>query len=141
MTTKADAREQGRIILAHGEVTGHAHEVLVADTDTVPTMAQAQFFEGPDGTRELICLEPCRLRHGVIGQDGTADHHPIYLWPDGSVEARDKDTGAVMQARVPGVPTQARQGDVLLHPTGPGTWRVVRQEEWAGPDAWRPVAD
>jgi hypothetical protein len=108
-----NARENGRIILAHGEVTGHCHEVLVADTDTVPTLEQAQFFEGPDGTRELIALAPCVLVH--------EEHGRIALDPQ--------------------APAQVRQGDVLLTPTGPGTWRVTRQIEWAGPDAWRQVAD
>ena len=111
--TKTDAREQGRIILAHGEVTGHAHEVVTAIDEAVPTLAQAQFFSAPDGTRELIVLEPCLLRH--------QEHAPVRLDP--------------------AQPVQVRQGDVLLHPTEPGTWRVVRQQEWAGPEVWRAVAD
>ena len=110
--TKRDVREAGRIILAHGEVTGHCHEVICVATDAPPTMAQAQFFE-VDGVRELIGLEPCVLRH--------QEHAPIALFPD--------------------QPIQVRQGDVLLQPTGPGTWRCVRQSEWAGPDEWRQVAD
>jgi sarcosine oxidase gamma subunit len=40
----------------------------------------------------------------------------------------------------PAKPEQVRQGDVLLHPIGPGEWRVIRQQEMLG-DAWRPVAD
>lgn len=110
---RQDAREHGRIVLAHGEVTGHCHEVVTADTGLPPTVEQAQFFEGPDGTRELIVLAPCVLRH--------QEHGPIALSPDR--------------------PVQVRQGDVLLLPTGPGTWQVKRQHEWAGPDAWRQVAD
>jgi hypothetical protein len=112
MTTTRDAREQGRIILAHGEVTGHAHEVLT-EALAVPTLEQAQFFETPDGTHELIVLAPCVLTH--------QEHGRIALDP----------------AR----PVQVRQGDVLLDPTGPGTWRVIRQQEWAGPEQWRQVAD
>jgi hypothetical protein len=112
MTQKIDARESGRIILAHGEVTGHAHEVLT-ETLTAPTFEQAQFFEGPDGTRELIVLTPCVLVH--------QEHGRIALDP--------------------ATPIQVRQGDVLLCPTGPGTWTVKRQQEWAGPDQWRQVAD
>lgn len=110
--TKTDAREDGRIILAHGEVTGHAHQVLTAVDLEVPTLAQAQFFE-VDGVRELVVLEPCVLVH--------EEHGRIALDPQ--------------------TPVQVRQGDVLLHPTGPGTWRVVRQREWDGPEAWRVVAD
>jgi hypothetical protein len=112
MTTRTSARESGRIILAHGEVTGHAHELLTA-TETVPTELEAQFFEAPDGTRELIVLAPCLLVH--------EEHGRIALDPQR--------------------PEQIRQGDVLLHPTGPGTWRAIRQQEWAGPESWRQVAD
>lgn len=109
--TKQDARHQGRIILAFGEVTGHLHEVVTASGD-VPTLEQAQFFE-VDGVRELIVLEPCVLRH--------QEHAPIALSPS--------------------EPIQWRQGDVFGLPTGPGTWRVIQQQEWAGPDVWRAVAD
>lgn len=109
---KRDVREQGRIILAHGEVTGHCHEVVVEATGLPPDMAEAQFFE-VSGQRELIVLVPCVLRH--------QEHAPIALSPDRQ--------------------EQVRQGDVLLNPTGPGTWTVIRQREWAGPEAWRQVAD
>ena len=107
-----DVREQGRIILAHGEVTGHCHEVLLAETGLPPSLAEAQYFETEAG-RELIVLAPCVLRH--------QEHAPVALSPDRQ--------------------EQVRQGDVLLHPTGPGTWRVVKQQEWTGPEAWRAVAD
>lgn len=106
-----DLRENGRIILAHGEVTGHCHEVVSAvETET---FAPAQFFEEPDGTRMLLVERPCVLRH--------QEHGPIQLDP--------------------AAPVQARQGDVLLQPMGPGTWRVIRQQEWAGPEQWRQVVD
>ena len=108
---RKDLRENGRIILAHGEVTGHCHEVLAAEeTVTVPP---AQFFEEPDGRRMLLVLEPCVLRH--------QEHAPIALDPARQV--------------------QARQGDVLLTPAGAGAWIVTRQREWDGPSVWRQVAD
>jgi hypothetical protein len=106
-----DLREDGRIILAHGEVTGHCHEVVTAQSSTPPTLEQAQFFDGPHG-RELVVLTPCVLRH--------EEHGPIALDP--------------------GREEQLRQGDVLLDPTGPGTWRVIRQQEREA-DGWRQVAD
>lgn len=109
---KKDMRDQGRIILAYGEVTGHCHEVVLAETGLPPSMDEAQFFE-VDGRRELIVLAPCILRH--------EEHAPIALSPDR--------------------PEQYRQGDVLLQPTGPGTWQVIQQQEWTGPEAWRQVAD
>ena len=109
---KTDCREHGRIILAHGEATGHTHEVVVADTGLAPELAQAQFFE-MDGQRELVVLAPCVLRH--------QEHAPIMLDPS--------------------TQEQYRQGDVLLQPTGPGTWAVIQQREWRGPEQWRAVAD
>ncbi len=110
---KKDVREKGRIILAHGEVTGHCHEVVTSDTELPPDMAVAQFFEDENGTRTLIVLGPCVLRH--------QEHAPIALSPSKQ--------------------EQVRQGDVLLNPTGPGTWTVIRQREWDGPEQWRQVAD
>jgi len=46
-----DLRDNGRIILAYGEVTGHCHEVIADATGLPPDMAQAQYFEGKDGLR------------------------------------------------------------------------------------------
>lgn len=111
MDTTQNAREQGRIILAHGEVTGHCHEV-VTDAGLPPGMDAAQFFTEPDGTRVLLLVAPAVLRHD--------EHDPIALDP----------------AR----PVTVRQGDVLLVPTGPGAWKVVRQVEWSL-DQVRQVAD
>ena len=96
-----DMREHGRIILAHGEVTGHVHEVCaVATGDTLPA---AEFFEEPDGRRVLLLLRPCVLRH--------QEHGPIALDP--------------------AAPVQVRQGDLLLNPIGAGAWLVIRQREYA----------
>src|SRR5262245_22339731 len=80
---RQNAREAGRIILAHGEVTGHQHEVVLAETGLPPGLEAAQFFEGPDGSRELIVLEPCALRH--------QEHAPIQLTPDSTVQWRQGD--------------------------------------------------
>lgn len=58
--------DQGRVILAYGEVTGHAHEVVEAtpsDLDIPP----AQLFEQPDGKRFLFVDRPCTLRHEEHG--------------------------------------------------------------------------
>lgn len=107
-----DCRTDGKVILAFGEATGHCHEVVIAESGLPPTMEQAQFFE-VDGQRELIVLEPCVLRH--------QEHAPITLDPAKQI--------------------QVRQGDVLLSPLGPGVWRVTQQQEWAGPEQWRAVAD
>jgi hypothetical protein len=59
-----DLREAGRVILAHGEVTGHAHELVAATPTSTPP---AQFFEEPDGRRFLFVAEPCALTHQEHG--------------------------------------------------------------------------
>lgn len=110
---KKDLREQGRIILAHGEVTGHSHQVVTA-LDAPPTFDRAQFFEEPDGTRMLL----------VIGDE------PVYV-------KHDEHARLTLD---PTRPAQVRQGDVLLTPRGTGAWKVTRQREFE-PDGWRQVAD
>lgn len=108
-----DLREAGRVILAHGEVTGHCHEVLACADDVELDIPPAQFFEEPGtGRRVLLALRPCELRHD--------EHAPIAL--------------------VPAKPTQVRQGDVMLQPIGGGAWEVIRQREYS-PAAIRSVAD
>lgn len=62
--------DQGRVILAYGEVTGHAHEV-VAETKAIEGVPPAQLFEEPDGTRYLFVDRPCSLIH--------QEHGPIAL--------------------------------------------------------------
>lgn len=64
--------DHGRVILAYGEVTGHAHEVVVAPTLESATAAEAllppaQLFEEPDGTRYLFVDRPCLLTHQEHG--------------------------------------------------------------------------
>jgi hypothetical protein len=68
--------DNGRTILAYGEVTGHAHEVITdaPDTDTVPAQ---QLFEEPDGTRLLVVRGPATLRH--------EEHAPLAI-PAGTYE-------------------------------------------------------
>jgi len=57
--------DRGRVILAYGEVTGHAHEVTGLDnTDSVPPM---QLFEEPNGRRLLVISKPSELRHEEHG--------------------------------------------------------------------------
>lgn len=103
-------RENGKIILAHGEVTGHSHEVVVdlESQSGFPDPELYQYFEDPSTKkRMLIALAPCVLRH--------QEHDPIYLDPNNPVEAR--------------------QGDVYLRPVkgtefGAGLWEVRRQQEY-----------
>lgn len=65
--TGKDVREQGRVILAHGEVTGHAHEVI-AEAPTEIGLPPAQFFEEPNGKRFLFVNTPCALTHQEHGR-------------------------------------------------------------------------
>jgi hypothetical protein len=56
-----DVTEQGRVILAHGEVTGHCHEVVAETAEDLGPAAQ--FFEEPDGRRFLFVQRACTLVH------------------------------------------------------------------------------
>ena len=70
--TGRSVSERGRVILAHGELTGHAHEVIAAvpDVDDHPA---AQIFEEPDGARFLFVERACLLIH--------EEHRPIAVPP------------------------------------------------------------
>lgn len=70
--------DQGRTILAYGEVTGHSHEViaavdpgvLIGDADAVPAQ---QLFEELNGSRILVLKRDCHLthqEHGAIALSG-----------------------------------------------------------------------
>ena len=123
--TVKDLRENGRITLALGEVTGHHHSIY-ADTDT-DTLADAEYFEEPDGRRVLLASKPCILRH--------QEHGCISVVPD------DAARGALGERDAKGrLIGQYRQGDVLLHPIGCGVWEHRRQREYT-PEAVRYVVD
>jgi hypothetical protein len=103
-----DLREGSKIILAHGEVTGHSHQVVTdLDHDLDTDQQDYMFFEEPaqaqtPARRVLMALKPFVLRH--------QEHDPIYLDP--------------------AKPVMARQGDVLLLPIGQGAWEVRGQREY-----------
>lgn len=65
--------DRGRVILAYGEVTGHAHEVVAAVNDPSIGVVASQLFEEPDGRRFLFVDRPCMLMH--------QEHGPIALAP------------------------------------------------------------
>jgi hypothetical protein len=58
--------DRGRVILAYGEVTGHAHEISAADVRPADLPA-AQLFEEPDGRRFLFVERACVLQHPEHG--------------------------------------------------------------------------
>lgn len=64
--------DNGRTILAYGEVTGHCHEVIAPSMPGVDNVPGQQLFEEPDGTRLLVLKRDGELRHdehGTIGLD------------------------------------------------------------------------
>lgn len=64
----APITDQGRVILAYGEVTGHAHEVVAeSDVATTSELPAAQLFEEPDGRRFLFIERGCTLVHQEHG--------------------------------------------------------------------------
>lgn len=63
-------RSAGRLVLARGEATGHAHAVA---------SDQAELYGGPEGRRFLRLVEPARLEH--------EEHAPINL-PAGLYEVK-----------------------------------------------------
>lgn len=87
-------QDAGRTILAYGEMTGHAHEVVTAappmlaqDDETVPAQ---ELFQEPDGSRLLVCRVPCELRH--------QEHGPIALTAT-TYEVRRQTEWSLDQAR------------------------------------------
>ncbi len=51
--------EDGRIIVARGELSGHAHAIQEGD-------GKAKFFEGAGDRRYLLMTETGRLEHGYF---------------------------------------------------------------------------
>lgn len=65
--TKPVAREHGRVILAHGEVTGHAHAIV---EKTAELVEPAEQLVDAEGARELYLLV-----HGDETVDLVHDEH------------------------------------------------------------------
>lgn len=62
--------DQGRVILAYGEQTGHCHEVVTAAPTTggdPDPVAPCELFEERDGTRILVLTQPAALTHDEHG--------------------------------------------------------------------------
>ena len=103
-----DLREAGRIILAHGEVTGHAHEVITAEALGIPA---AQYFEEPNGRRVLLVERACVLTHQEHGLIPLDPANPVQ-WRQGDVLGTPIGPGAWEV-------TRQREWD------GPDAWRRV----------------
>lgn len=59
--------DRGRVILAYGEVTEHAHEVVPSDTAIADATPPAMLIEEPGGKRFLFVNAPCSLVHQEHG--------------------------------------------------------------------------
>lgn len=70
-----DARENGRIILAHGETTGHCHEVIADKESTVSIQEITDKNDSLFGARLLRVEGRAALKH---------DEHSTIEIPDGT---------------------------------------------------------
>lgn len=92
--------DKGRIVLAYGEVTGHAHAIAdhrvsalgadeIAEAAIARAKAKARLWMTPDGERYLEVLEPVTLRHeehvqhvippGIYKQPTQVEYAPAFL--------------------------------------------------------------
>lgn len=62
--------DKGRIVLAYGEVTGHAHAIQIERPEAAAEIAEAaiarakaKLWRAPSGDRYLEVIEPVDLRH------------------------------------------------------------------------------
>ena len=79
--------EDGRIILARGELSGHAHAIQEGD-------GNAKFFEGEGDRRYLLMIEIGRLEHeehgAIVIEPGWYEVHRQKEYdPDGTILAGD----------------------------------------------------
>ena len=127
------AREAGRLILAHGEVTGHAHAILAPDAELLTT---------PGATAELVDRY-LRVRSSAPQIDAwrVRSRNGIGWMPAYQPREIIEAAGFVVEAR------ESVQGVVevheehLHHVIRPGVMRVVIHEEWTDQDESRAVLD
>ncbi len=70
---KPQARDQGRIVLAYGEVTGHAHAIVDAGAQLFEHQWEGPAISFPRREAFLRLVKPAALRH--------EEHAPIVLEP------------------------------------------------------------
>lgn len=71
-----DAREKGRIILAHGEMTGHAHEIEATPEVTFEEVNAAKILR-------VMGSQPVMLKH--------QEHSPIEIEPGTYIARRQSE--------------------------------------------------
>ena len=84
--TKPVAREQGRLILAHGEVTGHAHAIVEKDAELVTADQAAELYLLVHGS------DPVQLRH--------EEHETLEIPPGGYRVRRQREYAPEENRRV-----------------------------------------
>lgn len=110
-------RDNGSIVFAYGEVTGHKHQVAVEDR------GNCALLESPSRTAEdaLLNVRFLRVMQGCEIRVVHEEHATLTL----SSEA----------------PEQQAQGDVYFERVAPDLWRVNQQREWTDADEPIRVAD
>jgi hypothetical protein len=125
------AREQGRVILAHGEVTGHAHAITEVGTDLLQASNGEQFVR--------VCGRPIKSRLKVLrswrGQ--VLVQHPKF----GVMQfAIDDITVRDGTAEIDGEFALLKHDEHATQAVPAGTYRNIRQREYS-PEEIRRVAD
>lgn len=120
---KPVAPENGRVVLAHGEATGHHHSFAFSDR-------AALFREDGGGGGLFLSIAagaPAALEH---------QEHAAFWRPDGTRFGTTTEAERAELAEALADGTARQSGE----PTEPGLYRVVRQREYS-PEASRQVAD
>lgn len=117
--------DHGRVILAYGEVTGHAHEVIagtiVESRRDVPDDGAVDDFGEPFGASVHVTQR-------VISDEEPLPAAALFEQPDGR---------RFLFVDRPCVLTHQEHGPIAL---APGSYEVIRQREYS-PEAIRNVAD
>lgn len=132
-------REDGRLVLAHGEVTGHAHVVdspdalfLAADLDE---MADRYLQVLDETTCQVPVFEMRPTGRTITPEPYYDDERGAMVYPDSYEELEQVQVGT---DTVPGAQVVHDEHAPITLP--PGNYRVVRQREYA-PEQIRQVAD
>jgi len=127
-------RDRGRVVLAYGETTGHAHAI------EAPSV---RFWQpGNAGSKEAARQVIFDSEAEVIF-DGTRPSpalilHPLPSRPTTAAQPAPAPTDRYLDVPVPAKLSHEEHGSIDIEP---GKYRVVQQREYAGP-AWDvPVRD
>jgi hypothetical protein len=131
----AAARDKGRVVLAYGEVTGHAHAILDREAD---------IFAAPDTDERflrvvggLVAITPTKIVASILPAmwDVTDKSGTIYRLT--ATQVKPLKVGA----------TSVLEGVTLRHEEhhaqviAPGNYKLPHQREYVAPEIVRRVAD